>query len=94
MWRFGSLEISTGLDYSADRRLCSPVSRSHRRSFTTHLGADRQGAAMFYRMTRLHWNEEDREGVLSLAESLRTRIRSHQTAYFSLNWPKPGEVKE
>ena len=29
---------------------------------------------MFYRMTRLHWNEDDYEDVLSVAESMRDRV--------------------
>jgi hypothetical protein len=31
---------------------------------------------MFYRMTRLHWNEDDYEGVLALAESMRVRVEA------------------
>lgn len=31
---------------------------------------------MYYRMTRLHWNADDQEAVLSLAESMRARIEA------------------
>ena len=31
---------------------------------------------MFYRMTRLHWNEDDYEDVLSAAESTRDRVEA------------------
>ncbi len=31
---------------------------------------------MFYRMTRLHWDEDRYEDVLSLAESMRSRVEA------------------
>ncbi len=45
---------------------------------------------MFYRMTRLHWKEDDYEAVLSLAESMRGRIEAIDGLRFA-DLAKTGE---
>ena len=45
---------------------------------------------MFYRMTRLHWNENDYEDVLSVAESTRNRVEAIDGLVFA-ELAKTGE---
>jgi hypothetical protein len=45
---------------------------------------------MYYRMTRLHWNEDRFDDVLSLAESLRDRIEAIKGLLFA-ELAKTGE---
>ena len=45
---------------------------------------------MFYRMTRLHWNENNYQDVLSVAESMRDRIEAIDGLLFA-ELAKTGE---
>jgi hypothetical protein len=38
---------------------------------------------MFYRMTRLHWNEDDYEDLLTAAESLRGQVEAIEGLLFA-----------
>ena len=45
---------------------------------------------MFYRMTRLHWDEDDYEELLSTAESMRDRVEAIDGLMFA-ELAKTGE---